>query len=110
MRRIVALHDRNWKEESIERQYKWYNRQYLARFRDCVERGGSRRSLYRDIDDYTADQVRETRARGRPVHDYMIRHWASQRAEAIGFDDFACSNNWLDYFKKRNKIRSKKVT
>jgi hypothetical protein len=110
MRAIISMHDRRMKESSIRQQYSWYRRQYLERFRQCVERGGARRSMYRDVDEYVIGQVRETRERGRPVHDYMIRHWAARRAEAIGFDDFACSKNWLYFFKKRHGIRSKKVT
>lgn len=110
IRDALSLRDRNYKETAIQKKYDWYRRQNLERYKKCIERGGTRQSLYRDIDEYTAGRVREHRMMGRPVHEYMIRHWASERAAAIGFNDFGCSARWLDFFKKRHNIRSKKVT
>ena len=110
MKVIVRLRETGRSHDSIENVYRWYNRKMYKHFYECVQEGGSARARYIDVDQYTMQRVREAREQGRPVHDYLIRQWATQRANEINLEQFACSNQWLSGFKKRNKVRSKKIT
>jgi hypothetical protein len=82
-----------------------------------MDRNGYRRSSpfpvflghpVQDIDSTVLETVKAFREAGKPVHDYVIRQWALNRADEINVD-FTASNNWLDGF-KRHGIKLKKVT
>ncbi|CAF3944540.1 unnamed protein product, partial [Rotaria sp. Silwood1] len=92
----------------------------LARFREYVQNDGNRRQNYRYLQlqlelmtiDGCLDRELFKRARDTnlPVHDPDIRRWSLTQAAIEGIDNFVASNKWLSKFKRRNHIRSRKVT
>lgn len=46
MKVIVSLSDQGRSEQRIQRQYRWYRRQYLPRFRECIARGLKRSEAF----------------------------------------------------------------
>ena len=80
MTRIVRLAENGLSEKSIRGQYPRYRRQYLAYFKRCVEAGGSDASKKKDINLHVLAKFNEARSLKRPVHQYMLRRWAIERA------------------------------
>lgn len=109
MERIVELHRNGHSEKSIRGKYRWYKRQYLSRFERRLASGTSW-TQWQDIDDYVHGQVEAAIDSRMPVHEYMMRQWALERANQIGADDFVASSKWLHVFKQRHKYTSLKVT
>lgn len=110
MQRIVKLHLEGKSEKTIKAQYKWYNRKYLSDFTRCVEEGGSHTMKKEDIEKFVMSKFRDLRANRLPVKGYIIRALARRRAVETGAPWFRASKGWLDNFKRRNKIKSLKVT
>lgn len=109
LKNIIDLVNRGASEKTIKAKYNWYRRQYIDKIKECYSRGGSHSSKTQNINESVLERVKAARSAGKPIHDYMIRHWALRRADEINFD-FSASNHWLENFKNRNGIRSKKVT
>ena len=45
-----------------------------------------------------------------PKHDLDLQRWAMKKPKEIGFDDFQASESWIDKFKTRHNICSRKIT
>lgn len=110
MSRIVEMVDKGLSEKSIKVQYKWYNRQYLADFRKCVEEGGSRKTKKEQINKRVLEEVKNTLNNRLPLKGYMLRALGRRAAIEFGAPWFKASRGWMDYFKAQNKIVSRKVT
>lgn len=107
---IVRLHESGQSERSIKGKNKWYSRTLLPRFQKFVAEGGSREQKWKSIDDYVDNKVQEAHAANLPIHEYMLRQWAIERADEIGADDFTASRHWIHDFKQRHPLVSRAVT
>lgn len=111
MKIILDLHAKRRSEHQIQKQYRWYRRQYLKTFRDCIARGGIRKSeALTSMSDTVAGIFRESRDKGYPVRGHDIRSWARVEGKKVGLRNFVASATWLANFKKRYNVKSRKVT
>lgn len=94
-------------------QYQWYNtnrRNYIDRFRNYLDAGGTSGSKRKAIDEHVLKKVKAARDSNRSVHGYMIRRWAQECAEEINATAFVGSDSWVERFKQRHSIVGRKVT
>ena len=110
MRRVIDMHEQNRSEQGIRGKYRWYNRQYLDRFKQYLEAGGNRGHKHAAIDKAVAEKVKDARDRRLPVHDYMIKKWGLEVADRLGAFEFKAGHTWIQNIKKRHGIASRKVT
>ncbi|CAF3953312.1 unnamed protein product, partial [Rotaria sp. Silwood1] len=82
----------------------------LARFREYVQNDGNRRQKLSRLEQFVLEKFKRARDTNLPVHDPDIRRWSLTQAAIEGIDNFVASNKWLSKFKRRNHIRSRKVT
>lgn len=110
MKHILYLRELKRPHDKIKNLYRWYNHKYIPRFRKCVARRYKRSEVYRTIGEKTYGIFKQTRAKGWPVRGYKIREWARLESRKLDFPSFFASRSWLDNFKKKFRIRSRKVT
>lgn len=110
MKKIIDLHDAGRSEAKIRKQYTWYRRQYLSRFRECLARGYKRSDIYRLIKETVFRKFMDTREKGLPIRGYNIRLWALREARSRNLTNFVASTTFLSKFKRDYRIRSRKVT
>ena len=84
--------------------------QYISRFRRYIEQHGTRREKMQIIDNFVYDKFEEARENVLSVHDHDLKRWALQKAAEDSVLDFKASKHWLDTFKHRHKICSRKIT
>ena len=84
--------------------------QYISRFRHYIEQYGTRREKMQIIDNFVYDKYEEARENVLSVHDHDLKRWALQKAADDSVLDFKASKHWLDTFKHRHKICSRKIT
>lgn len=106
----MKLADEGKSEATINARYKWYNRKYLSDFRRCVEEGGSHSMKREEINKRVLETVKELSRKMLPIRGYMIRAFGRRYAMQANADWFKASRHWMDDFKKKNRIGSRKVT
>ena len=84
--------------------------QYISDFRHYIEQHGTRREKMQIIDNFVYDKFEEARENVLSVHDHDLKRWALQKAAEDSVLDFKASKHWLDTFKHRHKICSRKIT
>ena len=84
--------------------------QYISRFRHYIEQHGTRREKMQIIDNFVYDKFEEARENVLSVHDHDLKRWTLQKAAEDSILDFKASKHWLDTFKHRHKICSRKIT
>ena len=84
--------------------------QHISRFRHYIEQHGTRREKMQIIDNFVYDKFEEARGNVLSVHDHDLKRWALQKAAEDSVLDFKASKHWLDTFKHRHKICSRKIT
>lgn len=110
MQDILLLREQGRSHDKIKKLYGWYNHKFIPRFRACVARGYKRSEVYGLIGGKTFSIFKRSREKGLPVRGYKIREWARREARKLDFPSFHASRSWLDSFKKKFRIRSRKVT
>lgn len=74
-----------------------------------VEHGGTKYQQFRAINDEVFAQFMDSIDRGISVHDRDLEEWALLEAQSRSIHSFKASSHWLENFKARNKIVSRKV-
>ena len=110
MKVIIGLHDAGRSEAQIEKQSSWYNRKYQSRFRECISRGYKKSDAFRLLSENVNRRFNQAREKGLQVRGYNIRRWAIIESRKMNITRFVASHSWLTRFKKRCRIRSRKVT
>lgn len=111
MKIILKLHDeKQQSEKSIKGKYKWFDRSYIARFRDYLERSGTTRSKSVQVDELVWSRARQAIEAQQPLHDYHSHRWGLEVANQIGAASFLAGPTWIRDFKIRHGIVSRKVT
>jgi hypothetical protein len=82
----------------------------LARFRAYVENNGNRRQKFPRIELFLVEKFKQARSKSLRVHDTDNQRWGLAQAKVENVDNFIASSKWLLNFKRRNRIRSRKVT
>ncbi|CAF3157962.1 unnamed protein product [Rotaria sp. Silwood2] len=86
------------------------HQQYIARFRHYIEQDGTKREKMRLIDDFVCDKFEEARERVLSLHDRGLKRWILQKAAEESILNFEASKHWLQVFKHRHRICSRKIT
>lgn len=105
---ILALVDKGASLKTIQAQYRHYNSGRLQELRDQVA-GNAPRTQFEIIDRTVLERVVDARRRGHVVRGWMIQQWAVEHARSLGNMNFRASLSWLNLFKKRDKIVSRKI-
>jgi DNA-binding ferritin-like protein (Dps family) len=83
---------------------------YIARFRDYLERFGTKKQKLEKIDDHVFDMFEHARENALSVHDIDLRRWALKKAMDESLHNFVASTHWLYNFKYKHNIVSRRVT
>ena len=83
---------------------------YLSRFQEYLRNMGTVREKYHMVSAYVWERFQQSRTMNRAVHDLDIRRWALEKSRELRLDSFRGSHWWVNEFKKRNKIVSRRVT
>lgn len=105
---ILAMVDSNKTTKSIKAMYPKYSPSRISELREQVA-GSSPMVQFEKIDAHVDQRVQESRRNLHIVRGYMIQTWASEYARAIGAVNFKASLSWLNRFKKRHGIGSRKI-
>ena len=118
MERALAFYDainpktgkrsHTWK--SVQNKFKRITHQYyMARFRDYVEQGGTKKEKIDLLNDYVYKNFEHARDLLCPVHDLDLKRWTIRKARMISFHDFVASDHWILNFKHKHNICSRKI-
>lgn len=87
------------------------NKSYKKKWEAQIRRGGTIFEMFSAIDVYVYNTFQEARAINKIIRSNHIKRWGIQKY--LTFPDesfkFNASNKWVDKFKKRHKISSRKV-
>lgn len=99
------------KFETVQNRFrKLKTARQLYRWNDQVTAGGSRIDKLKKIEEHCLQKFRIARSNRIPIHDIDIRRIAKEKASEINFDEFKASTHWLNEFKRRFNIVSRKIT
>jgi len=85
---------------------------YIKRWREQVQGGGTTFEKWNHIQRSTYEKFCEARSNHKQIKGSNLRSWALQASQSFRDDSFAfkASDSWLDGFKKKYRITSRKVT
>lgn len=86
------------------------HQQYISRFLHYIEQHGTRREKMQVIDNFVYDKFEEARENVLSVHEHALKRWALQKDAEDSMLDFKASKNWLESFRHRHNICSRKMT
>ena len=86
------------------------NRNYIQRFRKYLDNGGTKLQKLKEIDRFTYERVVNARSQFLMIHDIHLKRWALIKAKQLNDNTFTASVNWINCFKKRHSLCSRKVT
>lgn len=99
---------RRW--ETVKHNFRRIPHQnYLARFRQYLEKHGTKKQKLEKVDDYVYDMFERAREKALPVHDIDLRRWALKKAMDESLYNFVASSYWLHTFKHKHNIASRRV-
>ena len=81
----------------------------LYRWKTQIDRNGSKFHKFKLVNDYLNQKFQNSRQNNISVHDCDLKRWALCYSKENNID-FKASPFWLHKFKRRNKIRSRKIT
>lgn len=96
-----------WLKEYNEHGFKTI---LLDRWRDQIERGGTRLDKLNQIFDATKIKFDQAKGNLAIVHDRNIRSMALDANKEIGLENFKASNHWIWCFKERCGLVSRVIT
>ncbi|CAF4575949.1 unnamed protein product, partial [Didymodactylos carnosus] len=82
---------------------------YMARFREYVEKEGTKKPKVDSIEDYVYNNFERARDILCPVHDMDLKRWAIRKARMISLHDFVASDHWILNIKHKHDICSRKI-
>jgi hypothetical protein len=110
MKRAVECYDKKgWK--STQHNFRRIKHQYyISRFREYIAQQGTRSEKMAAIDKFVYDKFIEAIDKKLIVHDNDLKRWALLKKRDIKFDAFVASKSWVNCFKRKNRIVSRKIT
>ncbi|CAL8127138.1 unnamed protein product [Orchesella dallaii] len=111
--KLIREHPR-WDIKTLQRngakEYK--HTYYRKRWEDQVRRGGTRYEKLKFIDEYTYERFTEARNDFKCIKESNLHSWAIQASQTFQDDTFAfkASHSWVDSFKKKHGITSRRIT
>ncbi|CAF4551855.1 unnamed protein product, partial [Didymodactylos carnosus] len=100
---------RSWK--TVHHKFKALpNQGYISRFRTYLEQHGTKRQKTNDIDEIVYQKFLNAREQALPIHDIDLQRWALKAAKEVHLDDFHASHGWVNNFKGRHHVVSRRIT
>jgi len=84
--------------------------QYISRFRYYLEAHGTKKQKIEKVEEYVFDKFEKAREQLLPLHDLDLKRWALMSAREHSLNNFTASHGWIDNFKHRHNICSRKIT
>jgi hypothetical protein len=98
------------KFSSIQKNFRKLNSiQEVHRIVEDVDKGGNKWDKYKQIEEFVYLKYKSARYKKLPVHDINLKKWAIERSREVNIE-FKASSAWINKFKKKYRIRSKKIT
>ena len=82
---------------------------YMSRFRDYIEKGGTKKQKVDSVDDYVYNNFERARDLLCAVHDIDLKRWAVRKARMMSLHGFVVSDHWILNFKHKHNICSRKM-
>lgn len=82
----------------------------LPKWEKHVKSGGTMTDKYATIDSWTYDRFEEARQNNQQVTTRNLQQWALSAASQFENFDFKASDRWVVKFKRRHRIRQRKIT
>jgi hypothetical protein len=99
------------KFSSMTSRFKWITSQSLLyRFKAEIEKGETNISKLSRLKTMLYDEFTMCRKAGKLLRDFDLRVMAMNIAKKLEIDNFRCSHRWMNYFKRKFRIVSRKVT
>ncbi|OXA46117.1 Tigger transposable element-derived protein 6 [Folsomia candida] len=111
-KRAVEVYEnrKKWKFSTFKQQFSKVRKpHYLTRWKKHIQMGGTKFELFMHIENFVSHQFRLCREQFLPVHDMDLKKWAIVKASEFPGFVFKASHSWLNVFKRRNKIVSRKI-
>jgi len=84
---------------------------YIPRFREYIEKNGTRIEKLQQIKEFVLDEFHVKRQiKKEAIHDRDLQLFAIQKARELGWNDFKASISFVKSFKRENRISSRKYT
>jgi len=81
----------------------------MARFREYVEKEGTKYQKIDLLKDYVYGNFQRARDLLYPVHDIDLKRWAMRKARMMSLHDFVALDHWVLNFKNKYNICSRKI-
>ncbi|CAL8086093.1 unnamed protein product [Orchesella dallaii] len=111
--KLIEQHP-NWSIQTIQRHggKEFKHRCYKKQWEDHVKAGGTRYEKLKHINKYTWERFQEARKGLQSVKDRHLQAWAVQALQSFRDSSFmfSASHGWVNDFKKRYGISSRKIT
>ena len=82
---------------------------YKKVWEDQIKAGGTEEEILAEIEKFTYAQFKDARTLCKPVHDVDLQRWAVQKSLDFEYKRFKASTKWIQNFKRRNGIVSRKI-
>ena len=97
--------------ESVQNKYKKLKTlTELYRWETEIEKNGTRFDKLHAISLFVRNKFLKSRDEGLPVHDNDLRKWGLKASQELHLNSFTASKKWVDNFKKKIHVVSRKVT
>jgi hypothetical protein len=95
---------------SIKNRYRKLNNiREVYRIIDYVEKGGTYKQKVKEVEKYVFEKFDNNRKKHLRICDLNLKKWALKKSHELNFN-FKASDSWVLNFKKRYRIKSRKVT
>lgn len=108
----IAKAHPTWSLQTLQRKgcSRLKRKEYLSRWEEDVKKGGNTFDKYAIIDSWTYDRFLEARENCQQVTTRNLQQWALSAATQFRDFEFKASDRWVGDFKKKHKIRQRKIT
>lgn len=109
--RVLKYKDEGHSFKSIQHMFRRVKHdKYLTNFKKYHDQMGTNREKYARISSHCWNMFIAARDSLSTIHDRDIRRWALEEARKLQVSGFTASHSWLQEFKRKNKIVSRKIT
>ncbi|XP_011702627.1 PREDICTED: uncharacterized protein LOC105458780 [Wasmannia auropunctata] len=114
--KVVALAQAHpkWNLATLKKQgaNRLKHKDYLQRWKEDIKKGGTRLDKWEKINSETFERFNEARCRLEQVTTRTLQQWAMATAFPFLSEDFKfqASSTWVTVFKRKHKIKQRKIT
>jgi hypothetical protein len=107
--RKTGKRKRSW--STVQRRFPRVTyQQYILRFHHYLEAHGTKKQKIEKVEEYVFDKFENAREQQLPVYDLDLKRWTLMNAREHSLNNFTVLHGWIDNFKHRHNICSRKIT